>query len=87
MGAIDLMVKKKLANRAAKYKRVVLGLIFLKHISDAFAELHARLLADAQETPVNWFRTSDMTSGRSRRGGLLLVDEGFISAVSTYQKG
>jgi|SRR6266446_8502687 len=30
---------------AAEYKHVVLGLIFLKYISDAFAELHAQLLA------------------------------------------
>ncbi|MEK7401078.1 MAG: class I SAM-dependent DNA methyltransferase [Gemmatimonadota bacterium] len=31
---------------AAEYKHVVLGLIFLKYISDAFEELHAKLLAD-----------------------------------------
>jgi len=31
---------------AAEYKHVVLGLIFLKYISDAFEEQHARLLAD-----------------------------------------
>jgi type I restriction enzyme M protein len=31
---------------AAEYKHVVLGLIFLKYISDAFEELHSRLLAD-----------------------------------------
>ena len=31
---------------AAEYKHVVLGLIFLKYISDAFEEHHARLLAD-----------------------------------------
>jgi type I restriction enzyme M protein len=31
---------------AAEYKHVVLGLIFLKYISDAFEELHARLLAE-----------------------------------------
>jgi type I restriction enzyme M protein len=31
---------------AAEYKHVVLGLIFLKYISDAFEEIHARLLAD-----------------------------------------
>jgi len=31
---------------AAEYKHVVLGLIFLKHISDAFEEQHARLVAD-----------------------------------------
>lgn len=28
---------------AAEYKHVVLGLIFLKYISDAFAEMHAKL--------------------------------------------
>lgn len=31
---------------AAEYKHVVLGLIFLKYISDAFEEKHAQLLAD-----------------------------------------
>jgi len=31
---------------AAEYKHVVLGLLFLKYISDAFEELHASLLAD-----------------------------------------
>jgi type I restriction enzyme M protein len=31
---------------AAEYKHVVLGLIFLKYISDAFEELHARLQAE-----------------------------------------
>ncbi|MBI4882157.1 MAG: SAM-dependent DNA methyltransferase [Planctomycetes bacterium] len=31
---------------AAEYKHVVLGLIFLKYISDAFEELHARLEAE-----------------------------------------
>jgi type I restriction enzyme M protein len=31
---------------AAEYKHVVLGLIFLKYISDAFEEQHGRLLAD-----------------------------------------
>ena len=30
---------------AAEYKHVVLGLIFLKYISDAFEDLHARLIA------------------------------------------
>src|ERR1700679_417854 len=30
---------------AAEYKHVVLGLIFLKYISDAFEELHAALVA------------------------------------------
>jgi type I restriction enzyme M protein len=31
---------------AAEYKHVALGLIFLKYISDAFEELHARLVAE-----------------------------------------
>lgn len=30
---------------AAEYKHVVLGLIFLKYISDAFEELHGKLVA------------------------------------------
>src|SRR2546423_12921678 len=38
---------------AAEYKHVVLGLIFLKYISDAFEEKHAQLLkepgADAED--------------------------------------
>src|SRR4030088_2250194 len=34
---------------AAEYKHVVLGLIFLKYISDAFEERHARLVAQADE--------------------------------------
>ena len=29
---------------AAEYKHIVLGLIFLKYISDAFEELHIRLI-------------------------------------------
>jgi len=32
---------------AAEYKHVVLGLIFLKYISDTFDEHHARLVAGA----------------------------------------
>ncbi|QAA76823.1 MAG: Type I restriction-modification system, DNA-methyltransferase subunit M [Candidatus Bipolaricaulis sibiricus] len=34
---------------AADYKHVVLGLIFLKYISDAFEEQHARLVAEQTE--------------------------------------
>jgi hypothetical protein len=34
---------------AAEYKHVVLGLIFLKYISDAFEEQHAKLVADAKK--------------------------------------
>jgi len=34
---------------AAEYKHVVLGLIFLKYISDAFEELHSKLIAGSGE--------------------------------------
>ncbi len=34
---------------AAEYKHVVLGLIFLKYISDAFEEMHARLEAEVDD--------------------------------------
>jgi type I restriction enzyme M protein len=34
---------------AAEYKHVVLGLIFLKYISDSFAELHTQLIAEIAE--------------------------------------
>ena len=34
---------------AAEYKHVVLGLIFLKYISDAFEEIHARLEGEQAE--------------------------------------
>ena len=34
---------------AAEYKHVVLGLIFLKYISDAFEEAHARLEAETEQ--------------------------------------
>ena len=34
---------------AAEYKHVVLGLIFLKYISDAFEEYHARLEAERDQ--------------------------------------
>ncbi len=34
---------------AAEYKHVVLGLIFLKYISDAFEEYHAKLVAERSQ--------------------------------------
>jgi type I restriction enzyme M protein len=36
---------------ASEYKHPVLGLIFLKYISDAFEELHAQLAADRESDP------------------------------------
>jgi type I restriction enzyme M protein len=37
---------------AAEYKHVVLGLIFLKYISDAFEEQHAKLIAEMATGPI-----------------------------------
>ena len=34
---------------AAEYKHVVLGLVFLKYISDAFEEAHAQLVAEQDQ--------------------------------------
>lgn len=34
---------------AAEYKHVVLGLIFLKYISDAFEEMHEKLLSEVED--------------------------------------
>ena len=34
---------------AAEYKHIVLGLVFLKYISDSFEELHSKLLAGEGE--------------------------------------
>ena len=43
---------------AAEYKHVVLGLIFLKYISDAFEAKHAELDAQRAEAPTRKTRTS-----------------------------
>jgi type I restriction enzyme M protein len=43
---------------AAEYKHIVLGLIFLKYISDAFEEKHAVLEKTARAGPVRKTRTS-----------------------------
>jgi type I restriction-modification system DNA methylase subunit len=43
---------------AAEYKHVVLGLIFLKYISDAFEEKHAQLLRSTPREPIRKTRTS-----------------------------
>ena len=43
---------------AAEYKHVVLGLIFLKYISDAFEEQHAELEAESAKAPTQKTPTS-----------------------------
>ena len=42
---------------AAEYKHVVLGLIFLKYISDAFDELYQKLLDEQVKSAVRTLRT------------------------------
>jgi type I restriction-modification system DNA methylase subunit len=51
---------------AAEYKHVVLGLIFLKYISDAFEERHQKLLAEVRKGPIPKTRTS---TGRTTSSG------------------
>ena len=43
---------------AAEYKHVVLGLIFLKYISDAFEETYSRLEAEKGRRRRSWNRLS-----------------------------
>ena len=55
---------------AAEYKHVVLGLIFLKYISDAFEEQHAQLEAERAKGPTRKTRTNtgpSTSSGCPRR--------------------
>ena len=54
---------------AAEYKYVVLGLIFLKYISDAFEERHAAVLAEwgGEAPPRTVTNTSPRTSSGCRR--------------------
>jgi len=47
---------------AAEYKHVVLGLIFLKYISDTFDEHHAKLVAGEGDFAVPTPRTRTNTS-------------------------
>jgi hypothetical protein len=54
---------------AGEYKHVVLGLIFLKYVSDAFEEQHARLLAEKKSgaDPGTSTSTGPSTSSGCRR--------------------
>ena len=60
---------------AAEYKHVVLGLLFLKYISDAFEEQHAKLEAERDqgadpEDPDEYRGAEHRSSGcRPRRAG------------------
>ncbi len=57
---------------AAEYKHIVLGLIFLKYISDAFNDLHAQLKAGVRE-----FEGADPELNKQRLGEL-------IDLIGTY---
>ncbi|RIH86106.1 type I restriction-modification system, M subunit [Meiothermus luteus] len=52
---------------AAEYKHVVLGLIFLKYISDAFEEHHARLEAERAQGADP--KDPDLPASRGQAGG------------------
>ena len=47
---------------AAEYKHIVLGLIFLKYVSDAFEEMHAKLATDEHADPedVDYYRAENI---------------------------
>jgi len=45
---------------AAEYKHVVLGLIFLKYISDAFEAKHAELAWTYERAPGDWVRLREL---------------------------
>jgi len=51
---------------AAEYKHVVLGLVFLKYISDAFERLHAKLENEAGADPEDPDGIGPRTSSGSR---------------------
>jgi len=51
---------------AAEYKHVVLGLIFLKYISDAFEEYHAELETQSRKVPTP--RTPTSTGPKASSG-------------------
>ena len=59
---------------AAEYKHVVLGLIFLKYISDSFEEMHQRLLAAKDEG------ADPEAADESRRKRLLGAEGGPVGA-------
>lgn len=60
---------------AAEYKHVVLGLVFLKYISDAFQELHDALASDKNSDP------EDRDEFRDRRGQTLFIDARKLGAL------
>src|SRR5438034_294952 len=78
---------------AAEYKHVVLGLIFLKYISDSFAEHHAKLVASegeyagANPEDPDEYRAEKLAPSKGRvydpccgSGGMFVQSEKFVEA-------
>ena len=63
---------------AAEYKHLVLGLIFLKYISDAFDERRRTLAAEFQNPK------SDLYAGAGAKTDLLLEDKDYYSEVHVF---
>src|SRR6266404_4786032 len=67
---------------AAEYKHIVLGLIFLKYVSDSFAEHRAKLEERFADPNDEYFIEDHETRAKD-----LEVSKGTINNVSTYEKG
>jgi type I restriction enzyme M protein len=63
---------------AAEYKHIVLGLIFLKYISDAFDERRAKLAQEFQDPK------SDLYIGDAAQGSLLLEDRDYYTEENVF---
>jgi hypothetical protein len=63
---------------AAEYKHIVLGLIFLKYISDAFEELRQKLLKGEGTTPGQTRRTA--TNTRPKMSSLYRLQRGGVTS-------
>src|SRR5690606_15900286 len=76
---------------AAEYKHVVLGLIFLKYISDAFEELHQKLLkgegdyAGADPEDRDEYRAENVFFVPPKNMGLSDFEYAFYTAVAENQ--
>ena len=59
---------------AAEYKHVVLGLIFLKYISDTFEEHHAKLVAgkDSSNNKLDVLAETILERDKERRASILV---------------
>lgn len=73
---------------AGEYKHVVLGLIFLKYISDAFQERYEALKAEQIEEPLaSLFDLKLAICTLDERRDLILRDNGFLKPEKPYIDG